>query len=199
MPNPQLLLDQAKGGADAALGDLLSSYDHYLTLLARVQIGRRLRGKVDPSDVVQETFLQAHRQFTRFRGTTEAELTAWLRRILAGQLAQMVRRYVGTQARDVNLEQELGAQLDQSSAAIEAGERPDRRELLLRYPEVAGKLSICLDGLALVNSAADQIAGVSASAIRRQGGSVSTPPIDLSNAQVLGDFRLVREIGRGGM
>src|SRR5205085_4457220 len=84
----------------------------------------------------------------------------------------------------------LIAAVEEYMAAIEAGERPDRRELLLRYPEVAGKLSICLDGLALVNSAADQIAGVSASTVRRQGGNVSTPPIDLSNAQVLGDFRL---------
>jgi len=149
MLNPQLLLDQAKGGADAALGDLLSSYDHYLTLLARVQIGRRLRGKVDPADLVQETFLEAHRQFTRFRGTTEAELTAWLRRILAGQLAQMVRRYVGTQARDVNLERELGAQLDQSSAAIDAdlaasistpSQRASRREQVVLLADALGNL-----------------------------------------------------------
>jgi RNA polymerase sigma-70 factor (ECF subfamily) len=149
MPNPQLLLDQAKGGADAALGDLLSSYDHYLTLLARVQIGRRLRGKVDPADVVQETFLEAHRQFARFRGRTEAELTAWLRRILAGQLAQMVRRYVGTQARDVNLEQELGAQLDRSSAAIDAdlaasistpSQRASRREQVVLLADALGNL-----------------------------------------------------------
>jgi RNA polymerase sigma-70 factor (ECF subfamily) len=149
MPNPQLLLDQAKGGADVALGDLLSSYDHYLTLLARVQIGRRLRGKVDPADVVQETFLEAHRQFARFRGRTEAELTAWLRRILAGQLAQMVRRYVGTQARDVNLEQELGAQLDQSSAAIDAdlaasistpSQRASRREQVVLLADALGNL-----------------------------------------------------------
>src|SRR5947208_2956594 len=93
----------------------------------------------------------------------------------------------------------LIAAVEEYMAAIQAGERIDRRDLLLRYPEVAGKLSICLDGLALVNSAADQIVGVNASTIRRQGGSASVPPIDMANAQVLGDFRLVREIGRGGM
>src|SRR5207247_5197137 len=113
------LMELARGGDSPALGQLLDGCRAYLTLLARVQIGRRLRGKVDPADLVQETFLEAHRGFARFRGTTEAELTAWLRQILAGQLAQMVRRYVGTQARDVNLEQELGTQLDQSSAAID--------------------------------------------------------------------------------
>ena len=119
--NPQALLLQAKGGDESALGRLLESYSNYLTLLARVQIGRRIQGKVDAGDVVQETYLEIHRQFPRFRGTTEAEFTAWLRRILAGQLALTLRRYLGTRGRDVNLERELGAQLDQSSQAMDGG------------------------------------------------------------------------------
>ena len=119
--NPQALLLQAKAGDESALGRLLESYSNYLILLARVQIGRRIQGKVDAGDVVQETFLEIHRQFPRFRGTTEAEFTAWLRRILAGQLALTLRRYLGTKGRDVNLERELGAQLDQSSQAMDGG------------------------------------------------------------------------------
>ena len=115
------LLQQARGGDAGAWGRLLESYTPYLTLLARVQIGRRLQGKVDPVDVVQETFLDAHRQSGNFRGTSEAELVTWLRRILAGQLALMMRRYLGTQGRDVNLERELGAQLDQSSQDLDGG------------------------------------------------------------------------------
>src|SRR5207244_8752505 len=150
MPNPQLLLDQAKGGADAALGDLLSSYDHYLSLLARVQIGRRLRGKVDPADVVQETFLEAHRQFTRFRGTTEAELTAWLRTILAGVLLHLVRRFFGTQRRDVRLERELADDLDQSSRFLDRGlvaeesspsQRASRREQAVLLADALNQLA----------------------------------------------------------
>src|SRR3954465_9984632 len=97
---PHVLLPEARGGSEAALGRLLESYATYLTLLARVQIGRRLQGKVDPPDVVQETFLEAHRQIAQFRGTTEAEMVAWLRRILAGQLALTLRRYLGTKGRD---------------------------------------------------------------------------------------------------
>jgi len=119
--NPQALLLQAKRGDESALGRLLESYSNYLTLLSRVQIGRRIQGKVDAGDVVQETFLEVHRQFGAFRGTTEAEFTAWLRRILAGQLALTLRRYLGTKGRDVNLERELGAQLDQSSQAMDGG------------------------------------------------------------------------------
>ena len=119
--NPQALLLQAKAGDESALGRLLESYSNYLTLLSRVQIGRRIQGKVDAGDVVQETFLEVHRQFGHFRGTTEAEFIAWLRRILAGQLALTLRRYLGTKGRDVNLERELGAQLDQSSQAMDGG------------------------------------------------------------------------------
>src|SRR5437016_3851474 len=104
--DPELLLHQARDGDDAALGRLLESYSRYLTLLARVQVGRRIQGKVDPDDVVQETFLDAHRQFPQFRGTTEAELAAWLRRILAGQLTLVLRRYLGTKGRDIMLERE---------------------------------------------------------------------------------------------
>ena len=120
-PQTLLLLDRARGGDDAALGRLLESYSNYLTLLARVQIGRRIQGKVDAGDVVQEVFLEAHRQIANFRGTSEGELVAWLRRILAGQLALTLRRYLGTKGRDVNLERELGAQLDQSSQAMDGG------------------------------------------------------------------------------
>ena len=115
------LLERVRGGDATALGRLLESYSNYLTLLARVQIGRRIQGKVDAGDVVQEVFLEAHRQIAHFRGTTEAELVAWLRKILAGQLALTLRRYLGTKGRDVNLERELGYQLDQSSQAMDGG------------------------------------------------------------------------------
>jgi RNA polymerase sigma-70 factor, ECF subfamily len=113
------LLMRARQGDDAALGQLLEQYRPYLTLLARMQIGRHIQGKADCADVVQETFLEASRGFSRFRGESEAELTAWLRQILATCLAHLVRRYLGTQARDVRLERALENDLDQSSRAID--------------------------------------------------------------------------------
>jgi RNA polymerase sigma-70 factor (ECF subfamily) len=119
--DPQFLIEAARNGDDSAAGTLLNSYSGYLTLLARVQIGRRLQGKADAADIVQETFLDAHRQIKNFRGTTEAELLAWLRRILAGQIALMVRQFFGTKGRDIKLERELELQLDQSSQAMDRG------------------------------------------------------------------------------
>jgi RNA polymerase sigma-70 factor (ECF subfamily) len=99
----------------------LESYRVYLDLLARIEIGRRLRKKVDASDVVQETFLEAHRNFGTFRGSSEAEFVAWLRSILAARIANLVRHFVGTQARDVRREEGLEVDLDQSSKAIDRG------------------------------------------------------------------------------
>ena len=148
--HPQPLLDQARAGSDAATGLLLRSYENYLTLLARVQIGRRLQGKVDPADLVQETFLEAHRQIRMFRGNSEGELLGWLRQILAGQIALTIRRYLGTKGRDVKLERELALQLDQSSQAMDGGflaaaqstpsQHASRREQAVLLAEALAKL-----------------------------------------------------------
>jgi RNA polymerase sigma-70 factor (ECF subfamily) len=115
--NFPLLIERACTGDEAALGTLLGSYYKYLSLLARVQIGRRLQGKLDGSDIVQETFLEANRQIANFRGRSEGELLAWLRRILAGRIALTLRHYLGVKGRDINLERELGG-LDRSSQTL---------------------------------------------------------------------------------
>jgi RNA polymerase sigma-70 factor (ECF subfamily) len=119
--NVEPLIDLARQQDRQALGTLLERYRDYLVLLARLQLSRRLQGKCDPADVVQETFLAAHRSFPQFRGNTEAELTAWLRQILASRIAKLVRHYCGTQGRDVRLECALANDLDRSSQALGQG------------------------------------------------------------------------------
>lgn len=114
------LLAQARGGDPVALGQLLEGYRQYLILLARLQIGRAVAVKVAASDVVQETFLEAHRDFAQFRGATGRELAAWLRQVMARNLANTVRRYRGTRQRDLRLEQQLVAALDRSSDSLAA-------------------------------------------------------------------------------
>src|SRR5215831_5972747 len=116
--DPEPLLSLAQAGDSQALGQLLELYRNYLGLLARLEIGRRLQGKVDDSDLVQDTFLQAHRHFAGFRGTTEAELVSWLRQILADVVGKLVHRFYGTQRRDVRLERDLAAEMDRSSRAL---------------------------------------------------------------------------------
>lgn len=120
-PEPLHLLARARAGDGAALGQLLECYRNYLVLIARLQVGRRLQGKVDAADLVQETFLEAHRDFAGFRGRTEEELLAWLRRILVTNLANTVRHYCGTRRRDINLERDLTRELYESSRALDRG------------------------------------------------------------------------------
>jgi RNA polymerase sigma-70 factor (ECF subfamily) len=121
MPAAEQLLTDALAGEPSALGQLLDRYRQYLLLLGRLQIDRTLRVKLDASDVVQETFLEAHRDFARFRGRTVPEFAGWLRQILVRNLANQVRRYRGTRGRDVRLEYRLEAGVGQSSERMAAG------------------------------------------------------------------------------
>jgi RNA polymerase sigma-70 factor (ECF subfamily) len=119
--DPEQLLREARAGDAAILGRLLEQYRRYFALLARVQIGQRLQAKVDASDVVQDLFLDAHRHFPRFRGTSEGEFLGWLRHILAAKLADLLRRYLGTERRDVRLEREIEVAVDRSSVMLDRG------------------------------------------------------------------------------
>ena len=118
-PQVEQLLSLARQDQPDAFGMLLEQYRSYLRLLARLNIYRRLQAKVDASDMVQETFLEAHRHFDQFRGTTEAELLGWLRQILASRLTMLVRSYYGTQQRNLRLEEDISGELDRSSQAID--------------------------------------------------------------------------------
>jgi RNA polymerase sigma-70 factor (ECF subfamily) len=146
---PEQLLHRAKAGEGPALGRLLELYRAYLVVLARVQIGRRLQGKVDASDLVQEAFLGACRDFPQFRGKTANEFLGWLRQILASLLANLVRHYQGTQGRDVRLERQLIIELDQSSQAMDRAlvtpqsspsQQAIRREQSVLLAEALGRL-----------------------------------------------------------
>ena len=123
--SPERLLAQARQGDPAALGALLDLYNNYLFFLARGQMGAVLRDRLAPSDVVQETFLEAHRDFHGFRGVGEAELLAWLRRILVRNLVDLLR-YHSDDRRAQTRQESLDAMLERSAArahqALAAGE-----------------------------------------------------------------------------
>jgi RNA polymerase sigma-70 factor (ECF subfamily) len=98
----------------------LERYRDWLLLLARMQLGRRLQARFDASDAVQLALLEAAGALPGFRGTTEAELLAWLRGILAHVIAHEVRRHAGTAARDADREVSLDADLAESSRRLGA-------------------------------------------------------------------------------
>jgi RNA polymerase sigma-70 factor (ECF subfamily) len=112
------LIERARREEPGALDRLLDSYRNYLRLLARTGLDASLRGKADPSDLVQEALLKASQRFGQFRGATDAELAGWLRQILARCLADLVRRY-GTGGRRAGRERSLDELLDRSSQAME--------------------------------------------------------------------------------
>jgi RNA polymerase sigma-70 factor (ECF subfamily) len=114
------LLARARRDHGAELGNLLELYRDYLQKLARVQVGTRLRGLVNASDLVQETFLEAFRDFGQFHGTTEAQWRAWLRHILAHNLATLVEKQLRAHKRDRRRQVAMG----QPDGALE-GPRAD--------------------------------------------------------------------------
>ena len=97
----------------------LDGYRDYLRLLARMHMSRQLQAQFDPSDVAQQTLLKAHEKIGQFRGGSEAELAAWLRRILANQLATALRR-LGRGEQQRGPGRSLEAALEDSSARLEA-------------------------------------------------------------------------------
>ena len=87
---------------------LFSECRNYLNVLARAQVEKRLQSKVDASDLVQQTLLEAYRDFRNFRGGTEAEWLAWLRRILSHNAANFIRHWQMTGKRQARKEVPLG-------------------------------------------------------------------------------------------
>lgn len=112
------LLKKARDGDDGAVDQLLTAYRSYLRLLARLQVDRVIQAKIDPSDLVQEVCIHAHRDLSQFRGSTEAEFLGWLRCILATKGANLVRQFRGTKRRDVRLERQLVQAAEESSALL---------------------------------------------------------------------------------
>jgi RNA polymerase sigma-70 factor, ECF subfamily len=124
-------------------GESLERFRPYLRLLARMHADPALRGKLDPSDVVQQTLLHAYRGLDGFRGRSDGELAAWLRQILARNLAHAVRDLARAR-RDVGRECSLEAALDDSAARLDAflaadqsspSQRAQRNEEALRLAE----------------------------------------------------------------
>ncbi len=114
------LVERARRGDADALGTMLAKYRPYLRVLAQRHLDSAVKVRVDESDVVQQTCLEAHRDLTQFRGQDEREFLAWLKRILEHNIAQTVERHVRAQKRDVKRVKSLDASHAQMPRARDA-------------------------------------------------------------------------------
>lgn len=100
----QRILELARAGDEAAKGELLERFRPYLNVLAQRHLNERLRGRLDFTDIVQTTFLEASRDFGAFRGDSVDALLAWLRNILRNNVHTAHQTHLGTQKRSARLE-----------------------------------------------------------------------------------------------
>ena len=141
-------LAEARAGSGDSLGRVLDACRGYLLLIAQQELEPQLQAKGGASDIVQETFLKAHRHFDRFHGTTEAELLAWLRRLLLNNLTDFRRLYLEAAKRQAGKEVALadgsscdpagelaGSGLTPSGIAIEGEQARAVAAALARLPE----------------------------------------------------------------
>ena len=138
------LLQQAQAGDAASLEMLLSNYIGYLKVLSQSQFDQRLNRRLNASDLVQETLLEAHRDFASFSGKTAAEFTGWLRKILIHNAARELETHLVAAKRNIQREQvmhHLGASLEQShlrlSGMLTDGGRSPSSEVELQEALVA--------------------------------------------------------------
>lgn len=98
------LIAQARSGDDQSLAELLETFRTDLLALAEANLDSGIRPKVGASDVVQESIVEARRDFGRFRGHTEVELRAWLKRVLTNNILNHYRKWKQSQKRQLKRE-----------------------------------------------------------------------------------------------
>jgi len=141
------LLDKARRGDEAARDRLFLVCRNYVSLVARAEMASWLKAKVDASDLVQQTLLEAHRGLANFRGTTEGEWLGWLKQILVHNAADFVRRYHGVEKRCAGREVSLAASEDSAQNApqlSDGGPTPSQlvmqKELHLQVADAVARL-----------------------------------------------------------
>jgi RNA polymerase sigma-70 factor (ECF subfamily) len=132
------LLEEAKHGSATALGTLIEECRCYLLSVANQELPEKLRAKVAPSDMVQDSCLEAQLAFQQFRGQSRDELVNWLRTILLFNISNARRRYCDTAKRQLHREFSLDDLTDQSNAPWQlAACEPSPSQAAIRHEDEA--------------------------------------------------------------
>lgn len=110
---------------DDEFGMRIDNFRSYLNLMARMQLDRRLQSKMDASDLVQQTMLQAHRAQNNYEGSSDKQLAGWLRQILARNVYHATRDFQRDK-RDIRNERSIENAMDNSAARVEAWLKSDQ-------------------------------------------------------------------------
>lgn len=111
-------LQQALDGNDEALATLLMDYRPYLRLLAKRDLDSAINARVDPSDIVQQTCLEACRDISKFKGASEPALVAWIKTILRNNVIESIQRHVSAKKRSVRQERVISTKHDSQALPV---------------------------------------------------------------------------------
>ncbi len=117
-----LLIDRAAAGDTAALAELFGRYRKRLRAMVRLRMDRRLQGRVDPSDVLQEAYLDVTQQLSSYLTKPEMPFYLWLRLTTGQRLMRLHRQHLGAASREAGREVSLhrGALPQASSLSLAA-------------------------------------------------------------------------------
>ncbi len=133
------LIEQAKGGCDLALVEIIEQFETYLLMVAKTGMKNSLQGKFGASDILQISLIEAHKSIEKFNGTSVSEIRNWLKRIVLNNLLDQSKQYTGTHKRSLDRENAMGSR-DLPSGL-------DTPSVVIRREETDAKLMQLVDAL----------------------------------------------------
>ncbi len=140
----QALIEEALKGNQDAIGQLFDKHRPYLKILTQRAVDGRLQARIDDSDLVQQTYLSAIKNFEKFDGKEEAQFIAWLRKIHERNIQDTIRRHLGSDKRSIKHERDAEAGGNEGGLfhleTLSPSQRVMQAEEAVRLAEVMGSI-----------------------------------------------------------
>jgi RNA polymerase sigma-70 factor (ECF subfamily) len=154
-PDTSELLERARAGDPRAAGELFERHRSRLRRMVQIRLARRLRGRIDPSDVLQETYMELSRSLANYLRDPQLPFFLWLRYLTGKKIQALHRRHLGTHMRDAHREVSLqqGATPCASSESLAAqllGRLTTPSQAAMRA-ELRRRVQEALDGMSVLD------------------------------------------------